>query len=639
MPVAPLVSTLPVPTNAMGQGKAPRTFGVYRKTVRVGESTLIWVNAMGGRDAIGTDAGTQMYNVELWNSAGVNIPLVWPNKVNLCAPWGTGIVALGSVGFCCEPQTIMFDGVASSWCYQQQNMLKIPDGTWNVWVEKNAAGTGVQWAYGAAWPTTPYQPMFIVTMLDGKLTAQTPQAIIQGQNVFPQNPNTPNLDGYGWGYACMEFRWTDQSGNTLPAGQYTFKYRNPDGTLDPREIPCALSVGPSGVPITRWLPKPIPGQVSDDFINAISATVGANPAGGIVYGEGDYVIARSLTPRDNVLFVGLRPGTFNLIKQYNAGDYANCFFNTSIHATHFGFCNVGFYSADGHPTNVFTAFGGPTPNNDNAVMDHCVFGDGVTAYMTSDGGIWNECTLSPLAFLNFGRGAWIRGLYHQGRGNINSNVERDAGDSNILEDCWWNGGMQGPLVGQGWSGDVTHNLRIRCRFTNIDVAGNRSECDMQEGGSFSNNLVIKERWENCPICFQTWGAQTVGNTWINPRIDGPSNVGFNFVPQVGSKQGTDVMVAMGNVIQDGEWFAGDQAVNFCGGASANNRIIRPAVVDRQPSMNHEYAVNTAEYVNQNPAFLTTGINDTIEDGVFVNVGTRPIQSGFTVIATPVNVTE
>jgi hypothetical protein len=625
---------LPVP-NAMGLGKAARTFGVFRKTIRAGEVTWIVTNpVVYGENQQGEGAGTTIANVELYNSAGEQIPLSWPGKYVIGGRWGTGHISMAAPSFGSEPSTVTFGGVSSSWYYQQQNMLSIPDGTWCVWVEKNATGTGVQWAYGTAFPTTPCQPLWSnVVMADGKLTS-TPTAASNwtgGQNVFFNTAGMPNLSpAPNYAQMIAEFRWTDLNGNPLPAGAYTFKYRLPDGTFDARTVQCALNALPLPGNATVYVNPPPSNTDASGTITAAVQSVEAQGGGTVYLNDGYYLLTKAHGGASNVIIEAL--GHAVLAKQLNENDYSNCFCNTGeANYSHFGYRNVRFESADGNEAGVYASFG--SASNDNALLDGCSFGPNVSVNFISDGGYWNGCPLDSLATLWYGGGCHVRGLYHRGLGNVNRNVERMSGDSNIVVDAWWNGGMQGPNVGQWWSGDTNHDLYARCRWSHIDVASGRSEAFMQEGGAMNNCLFIGCRWDDCALPFQTVGAGSFGNTFYNLRFIGPTSVAMVFADTSRDGSGADVIGVGGNVWMNCEAVGVDQVLTIAG-SRGNNRIMSFAAVDRQPSMNHGYKVQAAEYVNQNPMFVTddTTGTDTIEGLLVVNCGTRPVQSGWTVLS-------
>lgn len=610
----------PLIADAMGKGVSAKTFGVHRRTIQQGEETYLFVNNfVMPRPSVVNDGGTQPSNIELYDSAGNLVPLTYPGRWDLIAPWGTGRIALGSIGWNMPPLSVTWNGKTIMVGYQDQSMLQVADGTYCVWLAPTVDGSSIQFYAGSAFPTTGvFQPLWEnVVIAKGSLaSAPTPASDWTSGSNLDFSPS----DGYGISPApaytrlLAAFHWMDTSGKPLPPGNYYFKYRNSDGTLDARVIECTLSAPLAATAVNVTVaPDSVPTTDMTATINA--AIQQCSGTGGVVtLMPGYYQCAGSLEAAPDVTLCGV--GNVE-VHNTSTGDGILC----PAPTPYFAVRNIKFTGK--HSIRL--------QNGERIKISGCKFGRHVNVWLTSDGGEFFDNEIAPDYELWFGGGVWVKNLVHIGTGSCNNNVERMSGDSNIMQDCWWSGGMQGPLVGQGWSGDTVHSLFLRPRWSNIDVAANRSECFMQEEGSFNNNLTVGARWDGCMVGSSMYGCASVsGNSFYKCSMRGPLSTGFVFG---GNSTGR---VVSGNVWQDNAFDRVQQPIVIVNSAG-NNRICGAFIGNPAIWWDHEFNISPSQnWVNRGALLATDDQSgaDTIEGLMLSNTGNIQPASGWMQKTTP-----
>ena len=309
----------------------------------------------------------------------------------------------------------------------------------------------------------------------------------------------------------------DWAAMKIPPGQYTLSY----GTT--RTVGINLQAAPVYTNSEFFSPQPWGADSSAALTRAIAAM--SAQGGGTLWLKGDYLFTNWVMPKPNVLLRAVSRNGARFIKQYNAGNYRNGFFNWTTapaNAINFGVQGVRFETADGYTSQIVIASW--TPQGYTAVnswLYQCHIGAGIKALVGGDGcGVWS-CTGDPGSSVRVADGAGTD-FSLDNRGNTDT-LPLTFGGSDVLLYRPNMARGQGPIYAGG--GGATDFIIFQPKIISVNTANNRGELILFEQPlTLSSGLIVEPHAENCdgPL-LELWGVNVAGLTVLGGRMTGPSS--------------------------------------------------------------------------------------------------------------------
>jgi hypothetical protein len=380
--------------------------------------------------------------------------------------------------------------------------------------------------------------------------------------------------------------WRNADGSPVPPGNYSLVTLTAD--LNVRTLATVTVVADVALNFTTSVEPAGSGADTGNIQKAVS-TVAANGGGAVVLEPGYYTINHAIQIPSNVEIRAQSPGLVTLGRRFtDPTEYNNKMFDVSGPAgspvANVALTNLRCVSEDGRP---FTLIHGSPADAVNSSISNCDFvGYEVEARCIGEGNVIQDCRFDRATLYVSGGVMATRLRFND---VVFQNPLRLFGDQLILHDCVFTR-CQGPIVVQGWSGNVTHSLLSMLTFEEIEWANNRCECINVEEGEMNNCLLTGLRYHNCtgPL-IEIYSGGFNGNTIIDLYANGGSSSGLFFLNP--AKRNVTVN---NNLFQFVEIHDCNQFIRM-ETASNNNVFDQCALIHQIPHRSHEFDIQLGTY--------------------------------------------